>query len=305
MVYSLWHESKSSTMLQHHLNRTGVDIKQIYEPISKELSDVEIELKKQINSMVIDDKDVNEIVSYFFSVSGKRLRPALVLLSAKSVNHKLSRPEQSSGTPNHKLISLATAVELIHSASLIHDDIIDQASFRRNQPSMNKQFGDKLAVLLGDLLYTRAFLILVNKFDNRILKILSKCVENMCYGEISEQQILQRKINKQRITFEEYSKVLEAKTASFMSACCQCGAILAQAEEEIFRALKDYGFNVGMAYQIVDDCVDNDSVGISNINHAKEFAFKAKQSIEVLPNSIYKEKLFDLVDYILNQNDKL
>lgn len=108
-----------------------MELKEIYQPISKELSQVETELKKQINSAGETQKFVNEITNRFFNAPGKRLRPALVLLSAKSVTHQQS-------TINNQLIHLATAVELIYSASLIHDDIVDNALHRRDQPSLNK-----------------------------------------------------------------------------------------------------------------------------------------------------------------------
>lgn len=137
------------------------------------------------------------------------------------------------------------------------------------------------------------------------------------------------------MTFEEYLRVVEDKTASFMFVCCQCTTILSEAEEKIFRVLTNYGFNLGMCYQIVDDYIDlprflaqifaydnlkNSHVPISlrakvrgkdstvtdiGMRQAEEFASKSKQSIKILPDSVYKEKLFNLVDYILNQNDKL
>jgi Geranylgeranyl pyrophosphate synthase len=155
-----------------------MNLKEIYQPISNELSQVEIELKNVVRNLgqgfsLANSKPKGlpyEIINHFFKVPGKRLRPALVLLSAKSVNCGLS-------TLDNGLIRLAAAVELIHNASLIHDDIIDNESFRRGQPSLNKQFGNQTAVLVGDMLYTHAFSLLFGKVDNRIINILLQCVE--------------------------------------------------------------------------------------------------------------------------------
>lgn len=306
------------------------NLDQIYSPIKKDLYQVEIELKKQINSIAMNQKDA-DVINYLFNIPGKRLRPALVLLSAGSVNEQR--------ITNHELlISLATAVELIHSASLIHDDIVDNSTIRRNKITLNEQFGNKIAVLAGDILYAYAFSLLTDKFDKRILRILSKCVEKMCCGEIRELRITNYK---QQITCEEYLKIIEDKTASFMSACCQCGAILHSTDEKLAQSLADYGFILGMSFQIIDDYIDSprifdqifdtsdsksyilprsfvqerglpisfytkvqskDSIRTKDIALclAEEFASKAKRSIKKLKNSIYKEKLFDLVDYILN-----
>ncbi len=294
-------------------NKNKIDLRNIYEPISTELSNVEIELKNQINDIVgqFTMASTKQVIEHFFRTPGKLLRPALVLLSAKSVtNHK-------SLNTNH-LVQLATAVELIHNASLIHDDIIDEATVRRGQSSINNKFGNKIAVLAGDILYARAFSILINSprstVNSQILEIISKCVEKMCDGEINELSIGVEPLGSSTRTkisaIEEYLKIIENKTASFMSACCECGAILGAAEEKILKALKDFGFYFGMTYQIVDDYIDRDS-GVEPLGslpglkpllqYADEFVLKSKQSIEILPDSVFKEKLFDLVDYISGQ----
>lgn len=264
---------------------------EIFHPIARELVLVEMELSNQIKSFT-SDSSISEIVKYFFKKSGKRLRPALTLFSAKIAadNNKKLLPVDES-----KLIRFAAAVELIHSASLIHDDIIDDDSHRRKQLCLNTQFGNQIAVLAGDILYARAFSILTGKSDGKIPAIISQCVEKMCCGEISE-------LRKPAVSYGEYLKIIEDKTAGFMSVCCECGAMLNGTEQKVSRALADYGFNLGMAYQIVDDYIDKDSIADANagLRQAEEFASKSKQSIKILPDSVYKEKLSDLVDYILN-----
>ena len=288
-----------------------MELKEIYHPISKELSQVQRELEEQIISISKNHLthqqwvEVNEVISYFFNIPGKHLRPALVLLSAKSVNHQIS-------TINRKLIHLATAVELIHSATLIHDDIVDNSVQRRGQRSLNKQFGNKIAVVAGDMLYARAFSLLTGELDRRILRVLAQCVEEMCRGEISE---LRPSSKAEGYGLGEYLKIIAEKTASFMSACCKTGAMLAlqgiagidlpQKEKQI-SMLQKFGHNFGISYQILDDYLDDDSpvpFKMNMVEKAEEFASRAKHSIEVLEDSIYKQKLSDLVDYILRMDD--
>ena len=282
-----------------------MSLKQIYQPISKELSQVEMELKNVVSRLIGADNS-KQVIKHFFNIPGKRLRPALVLLSAKAVSTSDFR------LPTSDLLSLATAVELIHSASLIHDDIVDSADKRREQVSLNKQFGNKIAVLTGDLLYTSAFLRLTDKLDKKIIRILSQCVQKMCAGEINELQntssdTCHSESRKKRDKLQRrisYLKIIEDKTASFMSACCQCGAELHGTNKKSVDGLTNYGLNLGMTYQIIDDYIDKDSVVVADLGlrQAEEFASKAKRSIKVLKNSIYKEKLSDLVDYIIVEN---
>jgi geranylgeranyl pyrophosphate synthase len=327
-----------------------MNLKEIYQPISNELSQVEIELKNVVRnvgqgfslanskpkSRNLRDKGLpHKIINHFFKVSGKRLRPALVLLSAKSINCGLS-------TVDNGLIRLAVAVELIHSASLIHDDIIDNESFRRGQPSLNKQFGNQTAVLVGDMLYTCALSLLFGKVDNEIINILLQCVEKMTLGELYELEIANCELrdaklkfeirnpksgikiakcelrnakyksrttnHKPQVPFNDYLKIIENKTASLMSACCECAAILVCPENiKTISALKEYGFNFGMAYQLIDDYLDVDISIDSELNlveKAKEYAECAKESIKFLPDSEYKKSLENFVDFITNvQNE--
>lgn len=285
-----------------------MNLKQIYQPISKDLSRVEIELKNVVAGFI--PASVNEIINHFFNIPGKRLRPALVLLSAKAVDSQLSSPTINGGgsTLNSQLIFLATAVELIHSASLIHDDIVDNAVQRREQPSLNKQFGNRIAVLAGDMLHARAFSLLVDKFDKEILRVLSQCIEKMCRGEINE--LSRGGLARPIFSYEEYLKIIEDKTAAFMSVCCQTGAMLTGKNKKAISALKEYGFNFGISYQLMDDFLDGDSgvepLGSSTglkplLQKAKEFTTRAKENITFFNNSKYKKGLQNLADYVVSQ----
>lgn len=279
-----------------------MNLKDIYQPIAKDLSQVEIELKNVVRGFSLAD-NCQQVVEHFFNVPGKRLRPALVLLSAKAVNPELSPvspSEAGRATLNSELVYLATAIELIHSASLIHDDIVDNAGNRREQPSMNKKFGNKIAVLAGDMLYTGAFSLLTDRFDKKTIKILSQCVEKMCSGEING---FGRDGHTRPVSsFEEYLKIIEDKTASFMSSCCQCGAMITGQNEEITFALREYGLNFGISYQLMDDYLDRDSAitfKIDMLGTAREYAIRAIKYLELLDNSKYKEGLKNLAEYVL------
>lgn len=260
---------------------------EIYLPIDKELRQVETELKNVMEKL--GGTSTRDIFNYFFSIPGKRLRPTLTLLSAGAVNNQLQP------TINYELIELAVAVELIHSASLIHDDIIDGDLMRRGQKTLNKTFGNKIAVLVGDALYSRAFSIFSNSLSKEFSEAMGKVTEKMCIAEIlnAKNTLPDR---------ETYLKIIEGKTAYFMSICCSLGATIANASEKEISSLASYGLNLGMAYQILDDYIDNDAVAIKNVTleEAFQFAFNAKNSIKTLEDSSYKKNLINLVDYVLD-----
>jgi len=158
------------------------------------------------------------VVESFTGLRGKGLRPALVLLSANACDARGTSPQDAR-------IRLAAAVELIHGASLVHDDIIDGAMERRHRPALHVLFGQPTAVLAGDLLFARAFSLLAGPGLQSVPELLASSVEEMCQGEISE-------LRKPATCFEEYESMIEAKTASFMAVCCRAGALTAGARTE-------------------------------------------------------------------------
>lgn len=282
-----------------------MELKQIFEPINEELTLVEEVLEKQLkqlwkeNSAGIHRYDfAYRAVNHLFLNAGKRLRPALVLLSAKSL--------QGPGVSiNGSLIELAAAVELIHSASLVHDDVIDETEYRRKQSTLNTKYGSKIAVLAGDILYSQFFSLLTEievmhqEKKIKLFQIFCEVTKKMCLGEICEQDIIRRKINPD---LQEYLDILENKTAKLMSACCQCGAMLNGADEEEVRSLTDFGLHFGLAYQLIDDHNDNDALladDIDTIELAKENIAKAKDNIAFLNESEPKWMLLSLCRYIL------
>lgn len=186
---------------------------------------------------------VSEVAEYLLATSGKRLRPALVLLSGQFGRR---------GTEiDRRLDTVAAAVELIHMATLVHDDILDNATLRRGQEAVRVRFSDGVAVLAGDYLFARAFQLFATARDPRIVDLAADVVHVMCVGEIA-QQLDTRKV----VSEAAYRQRIEAKTAYFLEASCRLGAMAAEAAPDVIDALGRFGHNIGMAFQVVDDLLD-------------------------------------------------
>ena len=239
----------------------AMTIQRILHPISRELKQVRREVERQVSLIgaaalqqfqTLTDNSVHHL----FTVHGKYLRPSLVLLAARTLDAGHSA---DTGT----LVKISAAVELIHSASLVHDDIIDMADERRNQPSVNSVFGNKMAVLVGDLLYDQAFALLTeltglgSPAQLALFRLFTATTREMCLGEIYQDQIV---VDEGNIPFEDYLHVIDYKTASLMSCCCRAGAIAVGADDPASTLLAEYGHHLGRTYQLVDDVIDEDSV---------------------------------------------
>ncbi len=263
-------------------------LKKIYSPISKELLHVNLEIRKHLQKLARGQKNVDKIIKYFFSMPGKLLRPALVIFSAGVCNLKISRS-------NHKLILLGLIVEFIHSASLIHDDILDGSPSRRGQITLNRKFSNQIAVLAGDILYTYSLTQLMNNFDKKFLELFIKCIENMCQGEIYN-------LNNKITSYKEYLEIIIKKTALLMSAGCAAGAMHITKDSRMISACKKFGLNYGIAFQLVDDHIDHETpetLKIDNMKKAREYIQKAKKCITILKESEYKTNLINLADYVI------
>ena len=181
-------------------------------------------------------------VVYLITAGGKRLRPALVLLSG-----------HSGPSPNREaLLSTAMAVELIHTATLIHDDIIDQSALRRSQPTFHHRWGTERAVLMGDYLYATAFTLLSRLGTADVMETMSDVCQQLCRGELREVEARFRL----DLTEQEYFEIIRDKTASLIGGCCQSGAFLAGHPPEAVRQFAEFGIQFGLAFQIIDDCLD-------------------------------------------------
>jgi octaprenyl-diphosphate synthase len=178
---------------------------------------------------------------YIAGAGGKRLRPILLLLAARLAGARGERP-----------VRLACVVELLHTATLIHDDVVDQAPLRRGRPSANARWGDDASVLVGDHLYSKSFDLLVRDNDRAIMETLARATVSMTEAEVFQ---LDRK-RSGAITEADYVRIITQKTASFISACCRIGGLLGGIPPDPLEALTRYGLDIGIAFQISDDSLD-------------------------------------------------
>jgi geranylgeranyl pyrophosphate synthase len=207
-------------------------------PIVRELDLVEKTLKDAVGS----DIDVlAQIGAYVFEAGGKRLRPKVVLLSYKAVG----------GMDAVQAVPLAAVVELLHTASLIHDDINDSSALRRGQETINTRWGNNLAILAGDFIFIQ-ILSLMASFEPSVIKLLAECCSAAVEGETL--QMINR--GNTEMSEELYLEIVSKKTACIFSACAKTGGILAAGTERDVATLGEYGFNLGMAFQIRDDALD-------------------------------------------------
>jgi octaprenyl-diphosphate synthase len=186
---------------------------------------------------------VENIGHYIVAAGGKRLRPILVLLAARACDIK-----------SDQQIPLAAVIEFIHTATLLHDDVVDMSSLRRGRPTVNAEWNNPSSVLVGDFIYSRAFQILVEIGDMRIMQIVADTTNRIAEGEVL--QLISK--NNPQSTEQNYMQVIQDKTAILFQAAAQCGAILAMAEDSVETALKQYGMHLGIAFQLIDDVLDYD-----------------------------------------------
>src|SRR5690349_11892302 len=222
------------------LDETQLTAGRIFEPISSELHLVEEEFERQARSNI---QVIAYIGDHLRRSGGKRVRPALTILSNYAVGGDGS--DESS-------IRMATVMEFLHTATLVHDDVIDKADTRRNRPSINSEFGNQTAVLMGDWLYMSAFETSLAERSLAILDILTAVTRKMTEGELLQLTLLGRT----DISEEQYFDVIARKTAYLFSACCEIGALLGGATSQQQVAMRDFGMNLGVAFQLVDDLLD-------------------------------------------------
>src|ERR1041384_8154950 len=217
-----------------------ISARRIFSLISNELVQVELEFERQARSNV---QVIDYLGEYLRRSGGKRVRPALTILSNYAVGGDGSR---------YNSIRMATVMEFLHTATLVHDDIIDKAEMRRKRPTVNALYGNETAVLMGDWLYMSAFETSLAERSLPILDILTSVTRKMTEGEILQLTLL----GDAEISEAQYFDVLKRKTAYLFSASCEIGAILGGASEKQQIALRDYGLNLGTAFQLIDDLLD-------------------------------------------------
>lgn len=217
----------------------------IKKPVEKEMDEFEVYFSRTMRS---DIPLLNIILNYILRRKGKQMRPLLVFLTAR-LNGIISEPAYVA----------ATFIELLHTASLVHDDVVDDASERRGALSINALWNSKIAVLVGDYLLSKGMLISVEKNRFDMLEIVSEAVKSMSEGELLQLQ-KSRKLN---ITEEDYFRIILSKTAALISACTACGARSVTDNPETIQLMKEFGENIGIAFQIRDDLLDYEGTGLT------------------------------------------
>lgn len=326
--------------------KRNMSLRDLYSNIKEDLEEVEENLKLFTHS---SNPIISEISSYLFQKAGKRIRPALLVLCSKHFGYK-----------GKEHIIMSALIETIHTASLIHDDIIDNSEIRRGRDTIHTRWGPNITVLLGDYLYIKTLSLSFQSGHREIIQILTETSSQMIDGELYEYH-MSGNLN---VKEKDYIDIISKKTASLFSASCQIGGIIGNASKKDENCLIDFGKNLGISFQIIDDLLDyfgdektlgkpvlsdlsegritlpliytlnNDgstnrkriaellgqknpeknsrdeilnivrSNGALDYTHkkAKEFSLKSKETINQLPQSIYRDTLALIPDFILSRN---
>jgi octaprenyl-diphosphate synthase len=220
------------------LGQAGAALKGIYEPIQAEIERVEEVLRRELSN---ENPFVSQLIEHSTRFQGKRVRPALLLHGA----HILGKV-----TDVH--IALGAVVEMLHNATLVHDDVLDEAQLRRQEKTLNRVWGNEASILFGDYLFAKAYTLCAKLHNREANLILARTVEEMCVGELSQ---IATKFNCD-IDEEQYLKVIRFKTASLFATACRLGSVGTGADPRTVDSLARYGECFGTAFQIVDDCLD-------------------------------------------------
>lgn len=210
----------------------------IYQPVKDDLVKIDQSLESIAN---VDIPLLSQLLEYLLKNGGKRIRPSLTLLAGKFYSYDLSL-----------LIPMATAVELLHNATLVHDDIVDNAPTRRGKQSISHAWGEASALLLGDYLFARAGRLVASTGNLRVVKLFAQTLMTISSGELAQINVF---FDRKRAR-HHYYEWINAKTACLFAMATESGAVLSQSPEPVIEALIDYGHNFGMAFQIIDDVLD-------------------------------------------------
>ncbi len=223
----------------HSLKREHAAWAAIVEPIRPFLDNVAVSLEEQVQAF---DPEISQYAQYALTNQGKQLRPVLVALSGAA----------AAGRVNEALVTVAVIIEMVHLATLVHDDVMDEAVMRRRRPTLAANWGNEVSVLLGDCLFAHAVSLAASFPTPDVCRAVAMATNRVCSGEILQTH-QRRNFNFSR---KEYFKVLEMKTAELFALSCDQGASLAGATPSARAALRNYGLTLGTAYQLFDDCVD-------------------------------------------------
>ena len=269
-------------------------------PIASEMAAFEIKFKGSMKSNVAL---LDTVTRYIVKRKGKQMRPMFVFLAAKVC-----------GEIQDSSYTAASLIELLHTATLVHDDVVDEANYRRGFFSINALWKNKIAVLVGDFLLSRGLLLAIEKKEHALLEIVSKAVKEMSEGELLQIE----KARRLDIKEEVYFQIIRQKTASLIASCCACGASSVKAKEETVEKMWAFGEKIGIAFQIKDDLFDfgfGDKIGkptgidikekkmtlplIYALNHST-FMEKRRIINTIKNHNEDKERVTELIDYVIN-----
>ena len=219
-----------------------IEIKSILDLVTDDMQAVNLTIERNLNSEVAL---INQLGAYIVQAGGKRLRPVALLLAAKATN-----PEQLKA--DAKQTTLAAIIEFIHTATLLHDDVVDESEMRRGQETANEIFGNAASVLVGDYLYSRAFQMMVEVGSMRVMEILSRTTNQIAEGEVM--QLIN--CGSADTTEQQYMDTIQSKTAILFEAATQLGAVITKQASPVEKAMACYGLHLGTAFQLVDDILD-------------------------------------------------
>jgi octaprenyl-diphosphate synthase len=241
-----------------------VNLEQLYALIGQDMKAVDAVIRQRLHSDVVL---VRQVAEYIIQSGGKRLRPALVLLSAGALGY--------SGRFHH---DLAAVVEFIHTATLLHDDVVDESALRRGRDTANAMFGNAASVLVGDFLYSRAFQMMVAVDDMRVMRVLSDATNVIAEGEVLQLM----NCHDADVDEARYLQVIRYKTAKLFEAAAQLGAILGKATSEVETGLAAYGMHLGTAFQIIDDVLDYSGAEAETGKHLGDDLAEGKPTLPLI-----------------------
>ena len=220
-----------------------MNLEKINELTAQDMAGVNAAILEQLNS---DVQLINQLGYYIVSGGGKRIRPMIAVLAARAVGYE-----------GNAHVTIAALIEFIHTATLLHDDVVDESDMRRGKATANAAFGNAASVLVGDFIYTRAFQMMTSLGSLKVLEVMSEAVNVIAEGEVLQLM----NVNDPDITEENYMRVIYSKTARLFEAAAQCSGILAGCTPEEEKGLQDYGRYLGTAFQLIDDLLDYNADG--------------------------------------------
>ena len=223
-----------------------ISLSRIYAPVQNDLNRTDGLFEEVLST---DNQFVLDMVRYLGETQGKKVRAAMSLLAFRAC---MQARVEARTLQYQQSLMIAEAVELIHNATLVHDDVIDDSDTRRGRKTLNYRWGNEITVLMGDFIFARVFGLLARHVDPKVIQVISVATDRLCEGEI--QEVRARFLVTQNEA--EYFDIIEKKTAALMAVACEAGAMLAGASDEVRLALRDYGLKVGIAFQVADDLLD-------------------------------------------------